>query len=93
MLKSKLGENLLNAAKKVQDAIDKVPMPLSQIKALNKQEAEDNQGESDDPENLSSGIKAKVGISLDFTNSFVFHAFADVNIKHWRRSINGKGNT
>jgi|GEM_PF-1452196 len=91
MLKSKLGENLLQAASKVQDAIDKVPMPLSQIKALNKDEAEDNDGESDEPGELSSGIKAKVGISLDFTNSLVFHAFADVNINIGGDLLTGRG--
>ncbi len=82
-----LPEGFESAVAGLSEKIDEVATSFQDIQAT--AASETNNFDPDDPP--PSGIKANLGISLDFESGFVFHAFADVKIDVPPNLLKGSG--
>ncbi|MGB3077580.1 MAG: hypothetical protein WBB31_00765, partial [Saprospiraceae bacterium] len=84
MVASGLSEKLVPGLNDLQAKVADCPLTVSVLKEKNKNEVFETQtpvpGEPIPPV-PSNGIKANLGISMNFVNGFSFHGFADVSIK------------
>ena len=88
MLRSDLTDKITASADKFIEKIPDVVKPVAEIKAKNQNELDDNDAAADNPD---SGVKAKLGISLDFVDGLSFHAFGDVSINIGDNLLKGSG--
>lgn len=74
MPSSEFATNITGSLDKLNEQLDEVPKNTDEIKEEAAREAKE----------VTSGIKAKVGISFDFEDSFAFHGYAEATIKFTR---------